>query len=150
MEPYKKLYRSRTDRYIAGVCGGVAEYFQMDSLAVRFIFAIMALFNGLGIILYLILAVVTPLKPGAEQMNPDQTRIEDFVERANENITNAINRRSERHWLDNRRNLLGVIIILIGAVLLLKQILPYPWYRWDYFWPVVMIILGFLLLMRNK
>jgi phage shock protein C len=59
----RKLYRSRSDRTIAGVCGGLAEYFGLDSTVVRLVFVIMFLLGGHGLLVYLILWVLMPEKP---------------------------------------------------------------------------------------
>jgi phage shock protein C len=60
----KKLYRSRTDRKIAGVCGGLAEYFNIDPTIVRVIAVAMLLPGGApGILAYLILWAIVPEKP---------------------------------------------------------------------------------------
>ena len=56
----KRLYRSKTDRKLAGVCGGVAEYFNIDPTIVRVIWALLAFFYGTSILLYLIMAIVVP------------------------------------------------------------------------------------------
>lgn len=56
----KKLYRSTTDRRIAGVCGGLAEYFNMDSTIVRIIFLGALLFGASGFGVYLIVWICTP------------------------------------------------------------------------------------------
>ena len=62
----KRLYRSKTDRKLAGVCGGVAEYFNIDPTIVRVIWAILAFFYGTSILLYLIMAFVVPEKPDGQ------------------------------------------------------------------------------------
>lgn len=59
----KRLYRSRTDSQVAGVAGGLAEYFNIDSTLVRLIFLIMTVFGGNGLLLYIILWVVMPEEP---------------------------------------------------------------------------------------
>ena len=60
----KRLYRSVTDRRIAGVCGGIAEYLNIDPLVVRLIFVALLLFGIAPIILiYLIMWVVVPDNP---------------------------------------------------------------------------------------
>lgn len=60
----KKLYRSTTDRKIAGVCGGLAEYFEIDPVIVRIIAIILLLPGGLpGLLPYIILWVVVPEGP---------------------------------------------------------------------------------------
>ncbi|MEO7067044.1 MAG: PspC domain-containing protein [Rhodanobacter sp.] len=56
----KRLMRSRTDRTLAGVCGGVAEYFGWDPTLVRVAWIILTLLGGSGILLYLIMWVVMP------------------------------------------------------------------------------------------
>jgi len=61
----KRLYRSTTDRRIAGVCGGIADYLNVDSLVVRLIFVALLLFGVAPIIiLYLVMWVVVPEAPG--------------------------------------------------------------------------------------
>jgi len=56
----KKLYRSRTDRKIWGVCGGLAKYFDIDPTIVRVIAIVSIFFTGLGIIAYIVMALVVP------------------------------------------------------------------------------------------
>lgn len=59
----KKLYRSRTDSKIAGVCGGLANYFGVDSTVVRTIFVLAFLFAGIGFWPYIILMIILPREP---------------------------------------------------------------------------------------
>ena len=60
----KKLYRSKTDKMISGVCGGLAQYFGVDATLVRLVFALLVFFGvGSGVLLYIILALVVPLEP---------------------------------------------------------------------------------------
>ena len=61
--PQKKLLRSRSDKKIAGVCGGIAEYLHMDSTLVRSVWVMMALFIGWGVLGYLIAWIVLPEEP---------------------------------------------------------------------------------------
>lgn len=63
----KRLYKSRSSRMICGVCGGVAEYFNIDPTIVRLIFAALCLGAGSGIVLYIIAAIVIP-EPPADPM----------------------------------------------------------------------------------
>ena len=62
MEP-KKLYRSEKDRIIAGVCAGVAEYFNIDVSIVRIIWIVLSLCAFTGVVLYVACALVIPVKP---------------------------------------------------------------------------------------
>ncbi|MEE0895085.1 MAG: PspC domain-containing protein [Bacteroidales bacterium] len=59
----KKLYRSNTDRKLCGVCGGLAEYFDIDPTIIRLIFIFLTLFGGGGLLIYLICALVIPKSP---------------------------------------------------------------------------------------
>ena len=59
----KKLYKSRTDKKVCGVCGGLAEYLEADPTVVRLIAALLCLFAGGGLLAYLIAAIVIPFKP---------------------------------------------------------------------------------------
>ncbi len=58
----KKLYKSNTDKKICGVCGGIAEYFGIDSTIVRLILVLAVLFAGTGVLAYIIAAIVMPGK----------------------------------------------------------------------------------------
>ena len=62
MEP-KRFYRSRTDKVFAGVCGGLAEYFNTDPILVRLLFLVLIILAGGGLLAYIILWIITPEKP---------------------------------------------------------------------------------------
>lgn len=59
----RRIYRSRKNRMIAGVCGGIAEYLNIDPAIVRLIMALLVLANGLGLILYILAVIIIPEKP---------------------------------------------------------------------------------------
>lgn len=59
----KKLYRSKTNRMLVGVCGGVAEYFNIDPTVVRVIWAVASISPFAGVIAYVVCAFVIPEKP---------------------------------------------------------------------------------------
>jgi phage shock protein C len=59
----KRLYRSRSDRKIAGVCGGIAAYLGMDPVIPRIVWVVLALCVGTGIVAYLICWAVIPQEP---------------------------------------------------------------------------------------
>ena len=63
----KKLYRSNDDRWLAGVCGGLAKYFNVDPTLVRVIFVVLALVGLGGVIIYLVLWVIIPPEPTEEE-----------------------------------------------------------------------------------
>ena len=59
--PNKRLYRSRKQRMLAGVCGGLAEYFAVDPTLVRLVFIVFGLTTGTTLILYILMAIIMPL-----------------------------------------------------------------------------------------
>lgn len=61
----KRLYRSRRDYKIAGVCGGIAEYFNIDSTVVRLAFLLFFFLGGCALLVYLIMWLIVPLAPNA-------------------------------------------------------------------------------------
>jgi phage shock protein PspC (stress-responsive transcriptional regulator) len=62
----KKLYRFPEDKKIAGVCGGLGDYFDLDPVFFRLFFLVSLLFGGLGALAYLILWIMVPEKTGAQ------------------------------------------------------------------------------------
>ena len=58
----KRLYRSKENKVIAGVCGGIAEYFKIDPVIVRLIWVLLVLGYGFGILAYLVAWLIVPLR----------------------------------------------------------------------------------------
>ena len=67
----KRLYRSRDERMIWGVCGGIAEYFDVDPTLIRIIAILTLFFACTGILIYIILTIIIPLEPYGSQSPPD-------------------------------------------------------------------------------
>ena len=65
----KKLYRSRNDKKVAGVCAGLAKYLNMDVTVVRLIMVLLTLFVGGGLIAYIVCALVIPEEPDYVEVN---------------------------------------------------------------------------------
>jgi phage shock protein C len=62
MNAPKRLYRSNSDKMIAGVCGGLAQYMALDPTVVRLVFLLLALAGGPGLLIYLIMWLITPVE----------------------------------------------------------------------------------------
>lgn len=100
----KILYRSRTDRWVAGVCGGLGDYFEVDTNAIRLGFVILALWQGIGLVLYLLMVIILPDEPVRELAVEPGLPVppEDETER--------------------RGRMLGAILVLGGAYLLVRSV----------------------------
>jgi len=60
MEEPRKLYRSRNQRMLAGVCGGLAEYFNVDATLIRVLFLVLGVFGGTGLVIYVVMWLIVP------------------------------------------------------------------------------------------
>ena len=60
MEEPRKLYRSRNQRMLGGVCGGLAEYFNVDTTLIRVLFLVLAVFGGTGLVIYVVMWLIVP------------------------------------------------------------------------------------------
>jgi phage shock protein C len=65
MAETRKLYRSRSNRQVAGVCGGLAQYFNLDATLIRILFVVLAVLGGSGLVLYVAMWIIVPNEPSA-------------------------------------------------------------------------------------
>ncbi|HMM26974.1 MAG: PspC domain-containing protein [Chloroflexota bacterium] len=81
MNTQKRLYRSTTDSHVAGVCGGIAEYLEVDPTLVRLAFVALTLMGGPGLIIYIILWLVVPEAPEGKRKSKQKNEVyyEDVV-----------------------------------------------------------------------
>jgi phage shock protein C len=63
MNATRKLYRSKTNRKLAGVCGGLAEYFNLDATLIRILFVVLAVLGGSGLVIYVAMWIIVPKQP---------------------------------------------------------------------------------------
>lgn len=149
----KKLYRSVTDKMLGGVCGGLAEYFDVDPVLVRLIFVLAVIFGGSGILAYIILWIVIPQKPffitpfsqenqfpGASSSEPEKKSEGPETEKNDMKII--------KH--NNRSIYAGAFLIFLGGIFLLDNFVPH--FNFGDFWPLVLIGLGVAIILnaRNK
>ncbi|HET7236831.1 MAG TPA: PspC domain-containing protein [Actinomycetota bacterium] len=110
------LRRSRDERVIAGVCGGLGRYLGIDPVLVRIAFVILAIAGGGGILLYVVSWILIP------------------EQREGENLGTA-----RPSSIDTTRLILGGALIAVGTILLLNLSLPR---LGKYFWPMALIAVG--------
>jgi phage shock protein PspC (stress-responsive transcriptional regulator) len=139
----KKIYRSSTDKIIAGVAGGLGQYFNLDATIIRGIFALLTLMGGSGILVYLILWIIIPSSP--ESRHQAHAMESDSIDQETETKPPLLNE-TKRKWL---RLVGGIIIIIFGLASFLNQIMPLPWWRWRFFWPLILIIIGVLVIIKG-
>ena len=148
-----RITKSKTDRVIDGVCGGLAEYFGIDSLIVRLVFVALIFTNGIGIILYIVLMIIMPKAQSIEQSPKEtiQENVQEMSERvkeAGEGPGSAFAKDDEGKHL-HRSGWLGLILILIGIFFLLENLNLIRWFNRDLLWPIIIILVGGWLLIKR-
>lgn len=143
----KKLYKSQTDKVIAGVCGGLGEYLGIDPIVIRIIFILMAFANGIGVLAYIVMMIALP------EANSTETSKETIKNNANEigaRVKDAfVNVTTEANG-ENAKKLWGILLLIAGAVFLLANFdIDFGFDFWR-FWPVIIIAVGVYLLIRRN
>lgn len=127
----KRLYRSREDRVLAGVCGGLGEYLDIDPVLIRVAWVAMVLIKGFGLLLYVIWLFVVPLKP--------------FVAEA-----------VRKHRKGGIAGIVfGSVLIFLGLLFLADEwrwVDLHVWggWSWDYLMPVLLMAAGVWFLLRSR
>lgn len=134
---YKKLLRSKKNRIIGGVAGGIAEYFEIDPVIVRAILIVSAIGWGISILFYIVLWIIVP----DSQEEPEVIYNKDYdtdydPEMAETQWTEHAEKKNQRTFVA------GIILILAGAFFLLDLFLQISFFK---IWPVFLIGFGLYL-----
>jgi phage shock protein C len=124
--PTRRLYKSRRDRMIDGVCGGIAEYFDLDPTIVRVFWVLFTILGGVGVFLYIAAMII--MSPNPDHLVPN-------------GMPPPPHRKTEsrRFW--------GIVLILVGALILMTNLgwfAAFGWWHvsWRFLFPVMLIVLG--------
>ena len=138
----KRLYRSPTERRIAGICGGLAEYFNVDPVLMRVIFVVLFLLSGIGLLAYIILWLVLPVR------KKEEGTVEVITPDGQEEVVSEPSKTEESIKTMKKHNLFGGIILIgLGVIFLAENFLPV--YRLNKFWPLLLIIFGLAILWKS-
>jgi phage shock protein C len=125
--PDRVLRRSREDRVLGGVSGGLGRYFGVDPILIRLAWVALVLVGGSGVLLYIIAWIIIPEEKAGEHIGTVPTSTTDSAMAM--------------------RYLIGGGLIVIGAALLLRLVIPDIEFR--FIWPVVLIAVGLIILMKG-
>ena len=120
----KKLYRSYDSKIIGGVCGGLAEYFDVDPTLVRIITIALAIIAHPVIIIYIVGWIIIPQRGAAMAAEGSDVRAEETNESQNRGM-----------WF-------GIILVILGFGFLLDSFHIWYWHDLNRFWPLLLIGLG--------
>ena len=128
----KRLYRSRKDVMIAGVCGGMAEYFDIDPVIVRLLTVLLVFAGGAAILIYLLGWLIIPKAPeGSEAVATTETPSPETSEDKG-----------------NRGRLVaGLILLIFGFIFLASNFIP--WFQFGKLWPLLLIVIGIVVIFKS-
>ena len=132
MNKKEKLYRSKKDRIVFGVCGGLADYFDLDPLIVRLVFLALFFGGGSGAIIYILFAI---LVPSQDQNNPGIADNIKVLEQDSKKVDWSF--------------AFGLILIIIGVTILLSS-LPLFKVIWLNFWPILLMVIGLAIIFKKR
>lgn len=143
-----RLYRSRTNRMVSGVCGGLGEYLGLDPTWIRLAFLAFTLAGGAGILIYILMLIIVPENPN-QVATPTSLAVSDQQPGSEPGPDDAGSMLPEAERTRNAV-LFGAIIIVAGAFLLLRNLGLglFEWFDGDFLWPLLLIAGGGLLLWR--
>lgn len=130
----RRLYKSRTDKMIDGVCGGIAEYFTVDSTLVRLAFVFLIFMGGMGLLLYVIGMIILPVNVRAA----DQPPVAQEEHRAKQNTT---------FW--------AILLIAVGVFWFFSNMGLGVWHHfgglpWHVAMPLLLILAGVAFLLHGR
>lgn len=124
-----RLYRSSTSKVIAGVCGGIGEYFEVDPVFVRILTVLLVFATGFALVAYIVAWIIMPKR---------EIPLEHLDSAQPVNVQYS-------SW---HKYLPGTILIGIGIILLVRE--NWYWFDWEEFWPLMLILGGLFLIFRGK
>jgi len=142
----KNLNRSQSNSVIAGVCGGLGDYLNVDPILFRVLFVIGFLVGGSGLLVYIILWIALPLEIQPIKMNNnfnDKT-MNDEQNNTEQKTKPEMNTQKPQK---NDGNLWGgLILITLGGIFLIDRFVP----RIDFgdLWPIILIVVGVILISK--
>jgi phage shock protein C len=157
----KKLYRSQKEKMIAGVCSGIADYFDIDPTLVRLIFIVFTFIKGAGVLIYIIMAIIVPVEPEEKVEVDRKEKAKEFAddiaagakslaEDLSESAKTFAGEMKEKGWLEEKRNIFGLILILISLIVLSEQLFPLIFFNTTVFWAILLFFLGLYIILRRK
>lgn len=124
----RKIYRSKSERMLGGVCGGIGEYLNIDSNLVRILFVILTFTGGIGIVLYIAALILVP-------ENPEQE--------------------SQQTKKYNNAFIFGILLVVVGVFLLFRELEIFHQFQFfdvsfSMLWGILLVIIGALLLLSSR
>ena len=143
--------RSQTDKMIAGVCGGIAVYLNIDSVLVRFAFVMLLFASGIGLPLYIILLILMPVDDSQGiHINPGNPDLDEEIKVYDEDIANTKSNNASSGTTNQGPIIFAAILILIGLYLLAQNVSFLAFLNIGWFGPLLIIGIGLYVIYRGR
>ena len=147
----QRLYRSQVDRMLTGVAGGMAEYLRIDPVIVRMSWVVaVILTSGVGLLVYLVLAAVTPTPPLHDHADGGDATDAPQPDDADAPPTEGSRRAAPVRYATANNGaavVVGSALVIIGAVALASQ---FGWFDAWRLWPLILIAIGGVLILNQR
>jgi phage shock protein C len=146
----QRLYRGRSDRMIFGICGGLAQYFQIDPTIVRLFFVLGAIFSGGAFgLAYLVMLFVIPEEPIGASGATDPSAGREGSSFFGHSDPGSFGFASDdiRH---RRNQWIGWGLLGLGVIILVSNLHLLSWLNFNITWPLFLIVVGVYLLLRHR
>lgn len=143
------LYRSRREKMLGGVCGGLAEYFHTDVVLVRLITVLAVLAGGAGFLAYIVAWVIIPENPESRGYVQRYSATPDSGATPGSGATRFSTAGEElrQHFEGENKKLLGGVLVFLGFLFLLDR--WFPLFSFGRMWPLILIGIGAFIIWRR-
>ncbi|KLU59895.1 DNA-binding transcriptional activator PspC [Peptococcaceae bacterium CEB3] len=152
----ERLYRSGRNKILGGVCGGLAEYFNIDPTLIRLIAIVTIFAIGAGFVAYIACWIIIPMNPNdrpylgrnsreggfSDDIRANVQDVRTDIEDAARNFSHQVNPGQGTRWA-------GIVLIVLGLLFFLDRWFPF-WFNFNKMWPLVLVILGAAVIIRGE
>lgn len=165
----KNIYRSKDQKIIAGVCGGIGEYFEIDPVVIRIIFVVLMIAAGTGLAIYIILWLIIPEYQGEPLIKNVAEEISNAIkkEKVKEEFEEELKKETAKEEIKKEEvvsaslktkrvvdsnALAGYMIIALGVIILIANLIPQIriWEQIANLWPLVLVFFGLAILTKKN
>lgn len=139
--PSKKLYRSRENAMIGGVCAGIADFFDTDPSLIRLAAVLLFFAGGVGVLAYIVAWIIVPQRP----FNISSAQAEVAEETPAEQIKPA----EPVEDVNRPRFILGIVLVALGCLFLMGSLHLWHWFSFFRLWPIILIVIGIMIITKG-
>jgi len=156
-----RLQRSSEEKLLFGVCGGLAAYLDLEPVLVRLSFVLLAFLGGVGVIAYLVLAIIMPRETTAVSepagiVGENLQSMPGEVAEAGRRLADTLRQpqgqgeAGQGSEAVRPRAAFALVLIAVGAIALLANLGAFSWWTWGKLWPLLLVAMGIALFLGRR